>query len=401
MKRAAAILLTLLALAQSAGAVDVIWYSDQEPVEEAVFAESGPASAVLPEITAPSAILTEKETGTVLWEKNADEVREPASVTKVMTILLIVEALERGEIGLEDTVRTSTYASSMGGSQIFLKEGEEMSLRDMLKSIVVASANDAAVAAAERLCGSEEAFVARMNERAGELGMTNTVFRNCTGLLDDPEHVTTARDVAAMSRELIRHDLVKEFTSIWTDTVRDGEFGLTNTNKLIRYYDGATGLKTGFTQRSRYCLSATAERDGVEYIAVVMGEETSAERFQSAKTLLSYAFANYTLTSAAPQEPIPPLPVRLGRTPYVQPVAEGAGRLLVTKAQAGDITRELTLPEELTAPVEPGQRIGTLTVKSGGETLGTFPVVSPDGAERLGWSELFLKILAGVFAGRL
>ena len=401
MKKAAAILLSFLLLMQSAGAVDVIWYSDQEPLDEAVFAESEPAAAVLPEITAPSAILTEKETGTVIWEKNADEIREPASVTKVMTILLIVEALERGEISLDDTVRTSTYASSMGGSQIFLKEGEEMSLRDMLKSIVVASANDAAVAVAEHLCGSEEAFVGKMNERAGELGMTNTVFRNCTGLLDDPEHVTTARDVAVMSRELIRHDPVKEFTSIWTDTVRDGEFGLTNTNKLIRYYDGATGLKTGFTQRSRYCLSATAERDGVEYIAVVMGEETSAERFRSAQTLLSYAFANYTLVSAAPLEPIPPLRVRLGRTPYVQPVAEGAGRLLVTKAQAGDITRELSLPEELTAPVEPGQRIGTLTVKSGGETLGTFRVVSPDGAERLSWWELFVKILAGVFAGRL
>ena len=400
MKKAAAVLLALLLLTQGALAVDVIWYSDEEAVDEAVLTGPVPASSA-PEITAPSAILMEKETGTVLFERNADEVREPASVTKVMTVLLILEALDRGEAALDDMVRTSTYASSMGGSQIFLREGEEMSLRDMLKSIVVASANDAAVAVAEHLCGTEENFAARMNERAAELGMTNTVFHNCTGLLDDPEHVTTARDVALMSRELIRRDMVKEYTTIWMDTVRNGEFGLTNTNKLIRYYDGATGLKTGFTQRSGYCLSATAERDGVEYIAVVMGEATSAERFQSAKSLLSWAFANFTLVSAAPDEPLAPIPVRLGRVDYVQPVLEGAGRVLVEKSAAGDVSRELTLPEELTAPVEPDQRIGTLTVRCGGEVLGEYAVRASGGAERLSWGELLLRLLGLIFAGRL
>jgi D-alanyl-D-alanine carboxypeptidase (penicillin-binding protein 5/6) len=274
---------------------------DNEVVDAAIFNEETPVSTLSElKISAPSAILMEKETGRVIYEKNADERLEPASVTKVMTILLIVEAIETGKITLEDMVTTSAYAASMGGSQIYLEEGEQMSVRDMLKSVVVASANDCAVALAELISGSESVFVAKMNARAQELGMTNTTFTNCSGLLDDRTHMTTARDIGLMSRELIRHDIVKEFTKIWMDTVRNGEFGLSNTNKLIYYYKGATGLKTGFTSRSMYCLSATAERDGVEYIAVVLHCETSADRFESAKTLLSYAFANYALISVYP-----------------------------------------------------------------------------------------------------
>ncbi|MBR5381479.1 MAG: D-alanyl-D-alanine carboxypeptidase, partial [Oscillospiraceae bacterium] len=226
--------------------------------------EDAEVLAPAPEIAAPSAILTEKRTGQVLYEKNADEQLEPASVTKIMTILLIVEALEDGRLSLDEGVTASARAAGMGGSQIFLAEGESMSVRDLLKAIVVASANDAAVAMAERLAGTEEAFVALMNERAQALGMRDTVFKNCTGLPDDREHLTTARDISLMARALIAHEEIKEYTTIWTDTLRGGEFGLSNTNKLIRFYDGATGLKTGYTSRAGHCLAATAERDDVE-----------------------------------------------------------------------------------------------------------------------------------------
>ncbi|MBR5381423.1 MAG: D-alanyl-D-alanine carboxypeptidase, partial [Oscillospiraceae bacterium] len=289
------------------------------------------------------------------------------------------------------------YAASMGGSQVFLEEGEHMSVRDMLKSIVVASANDAAVAMAEYLAGSESAFVARMNARAADLGMTNTTFKNCTGLLDDTEHLTTARDIAAMSRELISHDMIKEYTTIWMDTVRGGQFGLTNTNKLVRFYDGATGLKTGFTSRSMYCLSATAERGGVEYIAVVLHGKTSAERFEDAKTLLNYAFANCALVSASPDEPLPPVRVKLGKTKTVQPVIEGCGGILTDKASASAAEKTVELPDTVTAPVSAGQKLGTLTVTSGGKTLGVFDVTAGDEVSRLTWLDIFTDLLRSVF----
>ena len=329
MKKLITILLVVLMLNSQALAAgtDSLNFTDTEEVDTSVFAETAlTASGELPEISAPSAILIEKETGTVIFEKNADSIMEPASVTKVMTILLITEAIERGDLSLDEHITCSTRAASMGGSQVYLKEGEQMTLHDMLKSIVVSSANDAAVAVAEHMCGTEAGFVSMMNARAKELGMTNTNFNNCTGLMDDPEHVTTARDIAIMSRELISHEMIKEYTTIWTDTIRDGEFGLSNTNKLIRYYEGATGLKTGFTNRSMYCLSATALRDGVEYIAVIMHGETSAKRFEDAKTLLSYGFANYTLADTSPAEILPPIPVILGKTQTVQPCKGGCFR---------------------------------------------------------------------------
>ena len=246
-------------------------------------------------ISAPSAILMERSTGTVLYEKNADEHLSPASVTKIMTLLLIMEQLDSGQLDTSDIVTASAHASSMGGSQIWLKEGEQMSVDEMLKCIAVNSANDCAVAMAEHISGSEEAFTKRMNDRAKELGMENTQFLNCTGLTDDPGHYTTARDIACMSRALLAHPRIRDYTTIWMDTVRDGRFGLANTNKLIHAYPGATGLKTGYTQQAMHCLSASAERDGVEYIAVVLHAESSKARFADAATLLNFAFANYSL----------------------------------------------------------------------------------------------------------
>ena len=376
--------------------------NDNETVDASVFLEETPAASLTDlKIPAPSAILMEKETGKVIYEKNPDEKLEPASVTKVMTILLIVEAIDSGKIMMEDMVTTSAHAASMGGSQIYLEEGEKMSVRDMLKSIVVASANDAAVAMAEHISGSESVFVAKMNARARELGMTNTVFTNCSGLMDDRTHVTTARDIAVMSRELIRHDMIKEFSKIWMDTVRGGEFGLNNTNKLIYYYPGATGLKTGFTSRSMYCLSATAERDGIEYIAVIMHADTSANRFESAKTLLSFAFANFTLVSAYPEKALLPVRVELGKVPYVQPVVQGGGKLLVDKETAPKITKDVQVVDKVPAPVSAGDKLGALILKNGDSLLGEYPIVAGDSVGKLNWGNILGLFLKMLFTGGL
>ncbi|MBQ4382526.1 MAG: D-alanyl-D-alanine carboxypeptidase, partial [Oscillospiraceae bacterium] len=269
----------------------------------AILADSPvPASVSDLEIAAPSAILVERETGAVIYEKNAHDRLAPASVTKVMTLLLLAEAIDRGDLKMEDTVTCSAAASSMGGSQVYLKEGEQLPVKELLKCVVVASANDAAVALAEHLAGTESAFVALMNRRAKELGMADTVFSNCTGLPAQSEHLSSAADIAAMARELLSHSWIKDFTTIWTDSIRDGQFGLTNTNKLIRFYPGATGLKTGYTDTAGHCLAASALRDGVEYIAVVLHCASSQERFESAKALLSFAFANYTLVPCLPDQ---------------------------------------------------------------------------------------------------
>ena len=375
---------------------------DTEAVDASVFSEDVETAALTDlTITAPSAILMEKETGQIIYEKNADEQLEPASVTKVMTLLLIVEAIEAGKIALDDMVTTSAHAASMGGSQIWLEEGEQMSVQEMLKCVVIASANDCAVALAEYICGSESVFISKMNERAAELGMTNTVFTNTTGLLDDRTHVTTARDVALMSRELIGHDMIKEYTTIWMDTIRNGEFGLNNTNKLIFYYSGATGLKTGFTSRSMYCLSATAEREGVEYIAVVMHCDTSADRFESAKTLLSYAFANYALISIYPDNALVPVRVQLGKVPYVQPVIDGSNKILTDKDTAPNVTKEVELAESVPAPVNTGDQLGTLIVKNGDEVLGEYPIIAGDSVGRMRWGDIFVGFLKLMFLAEL
>ena len=346
-------------------------------------------------IAAPSAILMEKETGTVLFEKNADEPGFPASVTKIMTLLLIMEAIDNGVFTPDDTVTASERAASFGGSCVYLEAGERMSVRDMLKCIAVVSANDCAVAMAEFLCGSEEAFVKKMNDRAKELELEHTHFSNCTGLFDDGQHYTTARDVAIMSRELIRHEAVKEYTTIWIDSIRDGSFDLANTNKLVYWYPGCTGLKTGYTSTARYCLSATAERSGVEYIAVVMHGETADSRNRDAETLLSYGFANYRLIPLSGSAPLPLLPVELGEKESVPLALDGPAYHVAEKG--GEADYSLTLPSSVSAPVRKGQPLGTLRVTVGGTPIAEVPVCAAEDVPRIGFGGIFRKLALSLF----
>ena len=355
-----------------------------------------PVQAADLKVAGKSSLLMDVETGTVLQEHNAHEKLAPASVTKIMTMLLIMEAVDSKKIAMTDMVTASEAAAAKGGSQIFLKAGETMSVTEMLKSIAVSSANDCACAMAEHLAGSEEAFVARMNERAAELGMQDTYFVNCTGLDDDPEaekHRTSAYDIALMSRELLKnHPDIKKFTTIWMDTVRNGTFGLSNTNKLVRFYQGATGLKTGFTSGAGYCLSATALRDGMELIAVVMGADTSANRNAACKQLLDYGFANYTVITPELPEP-EPVAVKLGREKTVEAVLGDTGGILLDKARKSGISMELSVEESVTAPVSRGQRLGTLTVKTGEQILKQVPLVAAEGVQRMTFGDLFGMVL--------
>ena len=356
----------------------------------------GQANAAEMEVSAKSAVLMDVATGTVLFEKNAHEALAPASVTKIMTMLLIMEAIDSGSITYDDMVTASETAAAKGGSQIYLKAGEQMSVSEMLKSIAVSSANDCACAMAEHLSGSEEAFVDRMNQRAKELGMEDTHFVNCTGLDDSPEatrHRTSAYDIALMSRELLgKHPDIKKYTTIWMDTIRGGAFGLSNTNKLIRFYPGATGLKTGFTSGAGYCLSATAEREGLELIAVTMGCESAKIRNAACKSMLDYGFANYALVSPDPED-IPSVPVVLGKEKDVPPELSGARQLLIPKAKKAGITQSVSLKESVNAPVEKGAVLGTLTVKSGEETLLEIPLSAAKAVEKLTFGDVFLMVL--------
>lgn len=362
-----------------------------------------PAKAVELNLAGKSALLMDVTTGTILYESNSHEKLSPASVTKVMTMLLIMEAVDSGKISLQDTVTASEAAAAKGGSQIYLKVGETMSVSDMLKSIAVSSANDCACAMAEHIAGSESAFVAQMNERAKELGMNDTNFVNCTGLDDGPDaasHKTSAYDIALMSRELLRkHPLIKNYTTIWMDTVRDGTFGLSNTNKLIRFYQGATGLKTGFTSGAGYCLSATAQRDGMELIAVVMGADSSQNRNAACKSLLDYGFANFAVVAPELSETTP-VPVKLGKSNAVEVELGGESGMLIDKAQRSTVTTEVTTEPEVTAPVSRGQRLGTLTVRSGEQILREVPLVAAQSVERLTWGELFGKIMKKTAMGK-
>lgn len=348
------------------------------------------------DVNAKSALLMDAATGTVLFEKNAHEALAPASVTKIMTMLLIMEAIDSGSIGYDDMVTASESAAAKGGSQVYLKAGEQMAVSEMLKSIAVSSANDCACAMAEHLSGSEGAFVDRMNERARELGMEDTHFVNCTGLDDSPEaaqHRTSAYDIALMSRELLtRHPDIKKYTTIWMDTIRSGAFGLSNTNKLIRFYPGATGLKTGFTSGAGYCLSATAQREGMELIAVTMGCESAKIRNAACKQLLDYGFANFALVSPD-LEDVPSVPVVLGKEKDVSLELSGARQLLIPKAKKAGITQSVSLEESVNAPVEKGAVLGTLTVKSGGETLLEIPLSAAKAVEKLTFGDVFLMVL--------
>lgn len=353
-----------------------------------------------PEVKAPSCLLMDRATGEVLYEKNADERLAPASVTKVMTLLLVMEAIDRGQLHWEDTITASAAAAAKGGSQVYLEEGEQMPLWEMVKCVVVSSANDCATALAEAVAGSESGFVEKMNQRARELGMENTHFANCTGLDDEagPDvHYTTARDIAIMSRQLLGHDRIREYTTIWMDTIRDGTFGLSNTNKLVRFYSGTTGLKTGFTSSAGYCMSATAERDGMELIAAVMHCESSTDRFESAKALLDYGFAAYTLVSPLGDEIISPVLVTLGTEETVTAVPQNDAPVLLAKEPAAAVERTVQLAPKVSAPVEQGQVLGSVTLKTGDSVLAEVPLVAERGVKKLTWGQIMLRMMAALW----
>lgn len=351
-------------------------------------------------LSSASALLMEKETGTVLLQQNAHQKLEPASVTKIMTLLLVMEAVDSGRLSLDESVPVSAHAAGMGGSQVYLKEGERLSVSDLIKCVAVVSGNDCAVALAERLSGSESAFVDQMNQKAQALGMEDTHFVNCTGL-PAPGHLTSAYDIALMSRQLLlHHPDIRQYTTIWTDSIRNGAFGLTNTNRLIRFYDGATGLKTGFTASAQYCMSAAAQRNGMELIAVVMKAPTTAQRFQDASCLLDYGFANYALLTPQPEGPLAPIDVLLGQSKTVQPQLQRECRLLVEKAQADQITTRVDLARDVQAPVDPGQTLGQFQVYVGEQLRDTVPIVAAQGVERLSVPGLFSQLLRRLlFAG--
>lgn len=334
-------------------------------------------------IGAPSGLLMEAQTGTVIFEKDADSRRRPASVTKIMTLILVFDALEKGSLKMEDTVTTSAHAKSMGGSQVFLEEGETQSVEDLIKCIVIASGNDASVAMAEHIAGSEEEFVRRMNERASGLGMENTHFVDCCGLTDSEEHYTTARDIAIMSRELIlKYPKILEYSSIWMDTIthvtRQGssEFGLTNTNKLLRAYDGCVGLKTGSTSLAKFCLSAVAVRNGITLISVVMAADTSKDRVKDAASMLNYGYSKCSLYVDEAPETLPDLPVRKGEEETVSLKYEKQFQYLSTDGTAvTEVSKKFNLPEEVTAPVKKGEKAGELIYLANEKELGRVSIL--------------------------
>ncbi len=345
-------------------------------------------------VNAPSAILVEQSSGQVLYELNADEKLPIASVTKTMTMLLIMEALDFGKIKPEDMVTASEYASSMGGSQVFLEPGEQMSVHDMLKAVAVASGNDAAVAMAEHIAGTESAFVEMMNKRAAELGCTNTHFINCNGLNETADHHSTARDVALISCELLRHPKIFDYTTIWMDTLRDGAFGLSNTNKLIRFYKGANGLKTGSTSIAKYCLAASAKRDDMQLVAVVLAAPSTQDRFSSATRLLDYGFANYSVVNAAQKiGELQAVPVIGGRTDFVTPAPDTGINFIVKKGNQDKIETKIVMEENLRAPIEVGQKIGEATLSVDGETLAVCDIKSLDEVKRMTVGAMYVKML--------
>ena len=348
------------------------------------------------DIKAKSAILMEVNTGEILYEMNSDEQLPPASITKIMSLLLVMEAIDHGEMSVEDVIAASEHACSMGGSQIWLEPGESMTVDNLLKAAVIASANDATVALGEQIAGSEEAFVAMMNARATQLGMTNTNFINATGL-DAEGHKSTAHDVAIMSAELIKHDLIKNYSTVWMDSLRDGQSELVNTNKLVRFYEGTTGLKTGTTSGAGYCLSATAERNGLELVAVIMSGDTSQDRFNGAKKLLDYGFANYAYSDIVPElDDATSIDVNGGVLPQVKIEAKNNFNLLLKKSQASGVTQKLNLPKNVSAPVKKGDVLGTVDFYSGDNQIGSVDVTAAETIDKMTLLTAFLWILDGL-----
>lgn len=360
---------------------------------------SGAEEAKLPvEIKAKAAVLMDASTGKVLMKHNENERLYPASVTKIMPLLLVMEAIDGGRISLGDVVTVSATAASKGGSQIWLKEGEQMTVDELLKATAVYSANDACTALGEYIAGSDEAFVKMLNDRAKELGMANTNFENCTGLDDTTEnHLTTALDVATMSRELLKHEKITDYTTIWMDSLRDGQTELVNTNKLVRFYEGTTGLKTGTTSKAGCCVSASAMRDGTHLIAVVMGSENSSDRFETAKALLNWGFANYTtVTPSIDSTLIPAVGVINGVEEKIIPEIPLTEPVLIEKGREGEISRTIDLAVDVAAPVEKGQVLGTVTFRLGDELLGEYNLTAPDTVNKLTFSIVFMRILKAV-----
>ena len=347
------------------------------------------------EVNAKAAVLMDFSTGKVLYSFNENERLYPASVTKIMPMLLVMEALDSGKISLDDTVTTSTNAASKGGSQIWLKEGEEMTVDELMKATAIGSANDAVTALGEHLYGSEEAFVLEMNKRAEELGMTNTNFVNGSGLDDDTtEHLTTAYDIAVMSRELLKHEKISDYTTVWMDSLRGGETQLVNTNKLVRFYSGTTGLKTGTTSKAGNCLSASAKRDGLHLIAVVMGASSGTERFEAAKRMLNWGFSNYeTVTPSVDEALLTPVRVKKGVEAYVMPRAEEIKPLTLNKGLKDKIETEISLSDYIEAPCEENQIIGKLVIKAEGETVGEYNLLCEKPVERITFGVMFLRFL--------
>ena len=355
----------------------------------------GSTEGVSLDLACRSAVLMEASTGRVLYAQNAEEAMPPASVTKIMTLLLVMEALEEGKLTWDTPVTASAHAASMGGSQIYLKEGETMTVRDLIKSVVIASANDAAVALAEHVMGSEEAFVRRMNERAAELGMRSTRFENTNGLDDTAQnHVTSALDIALMSRALIAHKEILTYSSTWMDSIRDGTFGLTNTNRLVRFYRGCNGLKTGSTAKAGFCVSATAERDGMTLICVIMGAESRDIRNAAAQRLLDWGFASYGVYTAVAGT-LEAIPVLRGETDEVK-LSYPSFSAVLPKADMGTVEFSVTLPERLTAPVRRGEAVGKITYTCKGECIGEVPILAAETSEAIGFFKLWRRMLRGM-----
>ncbi|MBQ8764070.1 MAG: D-alanyl-D-alanine carboxypeptidase [Clostridia bacterium] len=347
------------------------------------------------EIKAKAAVLMDASTGKVLMKFNENEKLYPASVTKIMPLLLVCEAIDEGRISLGDTVTVTGSAASKGGSQIWLKEGEQMTVDELLKATAVYSANDACTALGEYIAGSDEAFVKMLNDRAEQLGMTNTHFENCTGLDDTTEnHLTTALDVAIMSKELLKHELIMNYTTIWMDSLRNGQTELVNTNKLVRFYEGTTGLKTGTTSKAGCCVSASAMRDGTHLIAVVMGSENSTDRFETAKSMLNWGFANYsTVTPVIDSSLIPNVGVINGVVDEISPKIPQVNPVLIEKGREGDITQTIDLAVDVAAPVEQGQVLGTVTFRLGEEEIGVYNLTAPDNVQSLTFGIIFKRII--------
>lgn len=393
-KWAAALLALLLAAPASAGQTAWEEIPNANIPAAVIQNEVAEAKEMQVELSLPvkSAILIDQNTGTVRYEMNADEKLPPASITKIMSLLLFMEALDSGKIALTDTVSCSETAAGFGGSQIWLKPGEEMTVDDLLKAVAVQSANDATVCLAEYVAGSEEAFVQLMNQRAAELGLENTHFACCAGL-DNEGHYSTARDIAAMSRALLQYPQVTDYTTIWMDTLRGGATSLVNTNRLVRFYQGATGLKTGTTNGAGCCLSASASRDGLGLIAVVLGAANSNDRFSAARALLDWGFANLAAVTITPPEVLGPLAVTHGTEPLVELTAiPPVGGVVIPKGQRDAMTQTVSLAETLQAPVAAGTEVGTVTVTIEGEPVASYPVVTAAAVERMTFARAFARL---------